>query len=43
LHAVAPTLEATQRNSPPGSETVKNATEALLSVNEELAKRGALK
>jgi TolA-binding protein len=43
LYAVAATLEATQRNSPAGSTTFNNATQALEAVNEELAIRGALK
>jgi hypothetical protein len=43
LRAKAATLEAVQRNSPPDSEVFRNATGALLIVNEELAKRGELK
>jgi hypothetical protein len=41
LKAKAATLEAAQRNSPPDSQAFQNATEALLIVNEELAKPGA--
>jgi hypothetical protein len=43
LRAKVATLEAVQRNSPPDSESFRSATSALLVINEELAKRGALK
>jgi hypothetical protein len=43
LRAKVATLEAVQRNSPPDSESFRSATGALLVINEELAKRGALK
>jgi hypothetical protein len=43
LKAKVATLEAVQRNSPPDSETFRNATGALLIINTELAKRGELK
>jgi hypothetical protein len=43
LKAKAATVEAIMRTSPPESETFRNATGALAVINEELAKRGALK
>jgi predicted lipid-binding transport protein (Tim44 family) len=43
LKAKAATVEAIMRTSPPDSETFRNATGALNVINEELAKRGALK
>lgn len=43
LRAKAATLEAVLRSSPPDSDSFRNATGALLTINMELAKRGELK
>ncbi len=43
LKAKAATLEAILRNSPSDSESFRSASNALLSVNTELAKRGELR
>lgn len=43
LRAKGARLEAMQRNSPSDSDSFRRATGALLVINEELAKRGALK